>query len=286
MAGRRAKEQGVQVGERRVAYRRTAPPRAEELLAALQGDPELRARLAALLEFPPGLAQALDRLTAELREQRLATERGFEATRAEMSARFEELRADMNARFEAVDRRFEELRADVNARFEAVDRRFEELRADANARFEATDKRLGELLRQLVHQGRRIEVAFKRIDAMGTRWGLRSEEAFREGLGDVLGERFGVTAERWVHEDREGVVFGHAARVELDVVVRDGETVLVEIKSHVGRADVAEFRRTADLYDKLHGTRSKRLLISPSVGGRAVELAAKLGIEISTALEE
>ncbi|MBI5498861.1 MAG: hypothetical protein HY907_01350, partial [Deltaproteobacteria bacterium] len=75
--------------------------------------------------------------------------------------------------------------------------------------------------------------------------------------------------------------------VELDVVVRNGETIVVEIKAHAGRGDVAEFARSADLYDKLHGgAPSHRILISPSVDPKALDLAAKLGIEISTDLSE
>jgi hypothetical protein len=190
----------------------------------------------------------------------------------------------MNARFEAMDRRFEELRADMNARFEAMDRRFEELRADMNARFEAMDRRFEHVFKRFDKSDDRIDAAFRRVDALGARWGLHSEASFRDGLRRVIGRRFGVEVQRWEHQDAEGVVFGHPARVELDIVVRDGETVLVEIKSHAGRAAVAEFRRTADLYDKIHGTRSRRLLVAPAVDQRALELAAKLDIEISTDL--
>jgi hypothetical protein len=238
------------------------PAGASALVAALEADPKLRVRVAALLGVPAGLPEALHRLVDELRAEREATARRFEAS----DGRAAELRADMNARFEAMDRRFEELRADMNARFEAMDRRFEHV----FKRFDKSDDR--------------IDAAFRRVDALGARWGLHSEASFRDGLRRVIGRRFGVEVQRWEHQDAEGVVFGHPARVELDIVVRDGETVLVEIKSHAGRAAVAEFRRTADLYDKIHGTRSRRLLVAPAVDQRALELAAKLDIEISTDL--
>jgi hypothetical protein len=238
------------------------PAGASALVAALEADPKLRVRVAALLGVPAGLPEALHRLVDELRAEREATARRFEAS----DGRAAELRADMNARFEAMDRRFEELRADMNARFEAMDRRFEHV----FKRFDKSDDR--------------IDAAFRRVDALGARWGLHSEASFRDGLRRVIGRRFGVEVQRWEHQDAEGVVFGHPARVELDIVVRDGETVLVEIKSHAGRAAVAEFRRTADLYDKIHGTRSRRLLVAPAVDQRALEQAAQLDIEISTDL--
>jgi hypothetical protein len=201
------------------------PTRAAELVAELEADPALRGRMSALLGVPVGLPEALHGLVAELREQRIASERRFEASdrrfaelRADVNARFEELRSDMNARFAESDRRFEELRSDMNARFAESDRRFEELRSDMKAGFAESDRRFEELRSDMkagfAEVARRIEQAFRRIDAMGTRWGLQTEAAFREGLRFVIEGRFGAQVERWEHEDREGVVFGHRARVE------------------------------------------------------------------------
>ncbi len=99
----------------------------------------------------------------------------------------------------------------------------------------------------------------------------------------IVGERFGARVERWTHLDTGGEVFSQPAEVEVDVVVRNGgEPLLVEIKSSVSPGDVTAFRRKANLYDRVQGVRSRRLIVSPSVSDRAGELARSLGIDVSS----
>jgi hypothetical protein len=66
----------------------------------------------------------------------------------------------------------------------------------------------------------------------------------------------------------------------MDIVVRDG-TVLIEIKSSISGADVAEFGRRAALYREVTAQQPSRLLmIGPYVDARAREVAERLGIEL------
>jgi hypothetical protein len=51
----------------------------------------------------------------------------------------------------------------------------------------------------------------------------------------------------------EGVVYGYPAVVEVDIVVRDREHILVEVRSGVSRTDVAELYRLGRLYERIHG---------------------------------
>ncbi len=112
------------------------------------------------------------------------------------------------------------------------------------------EKRIGEVERML---GLRIE-------ALGARWGVWSEEAFRAGVRELLREA-GFSVERWVYFDSEGYVYGHPAEVELDVVVRDGLVFAVEITAAVKRGDLAVVRRKADLYERASGRKVDRVLI-------------------------
>ena len=138
--------------------------------------------------------------------------------------------------------------------------------------------------RRIEEQGRRIEAAFLHVDALGARWGLKSEASFREALRSVLSRRFGATVERWRHHDADGRVFGRPADVEVDVVVRNGGTLLIEVKSHASRGDVAAFDRIAALYEQVTGRRADRLIESPSVDEAARVFAEQIAIEISTDL--
>jgi hypothetical protein len=223
----------------------------------------------------------LDRLLEEIRGKprealRLAAELGLVAVpREEFSALVAEVRNLAHA-VHSQGLRLEE----HSRRLEEHSRRIEELARAVHDQ----GRRIEDLARAVQEQGQRIEVAFRHVDALGARWGFKSEAAFRNGLREVLSRRFGATVERWQHEDTSGEVFGVPSPVELDVVVRDREPLLIEVKSHVGAPDIAAFRRKADLYDRLHGTRSSRLVVSPSVDERAAELAARVGIGISTDL--
>jgi len=108
-------------------------------------------------------------------------------------------------------------------------------------------------------------------------------EAFREGLRGLLERELGLRVEEWARMDREGRVFGHPGRVEVDVAVRDGKVVLVEVKSHVGRADVYSFRRKAEFYEKVEGKKPSRLLmVTPYAEREALRTARHLGVEIYT----
>lgn len=156
------------------------------------------------------------------------------------------------------------LREDLNKGFERYDREIAKLREDMNRGFD--------LLR-------------RHIDALGARWGVLAEEAFREGLRGIIEEELGFKVERWTAYDEEGYVFGHPSVIEVDVALVDEKVMLIEISSHVRASDVATFRRRAEVYAKKTGRRPDRLIIvTPFVDKRALTAAKELGIEIYTKL--
>jgi hypothetical protein len=90
------------------------------------------------------------------------------------------------------------LREDMMKMFEKHEERFARieqglvrLREDMMRGFELVDKRIT----RLEHL----------ISALGARWGIIAEDAFREGLRGILEREFGVKVERWVTRDEGGV---------------------------------------------------------------------------------
>ena len=166
---------------------------------------------------------------------------------------------------------------------ERLDRHEEELiklREDMNRGFKRHDEELARL-REDMQKG--FELLRRHIDALGARWGLMAEEAFREGLRGILSEELGLEVERWTGYDEEGTVYGHPSQIEIDVAIKDGKLILVEISSHVRASDVATFRRKAEVYARKTGRAPDRLLmITPFVDERALAMAARLGIIIYT----
>ncbi|WP_448595555.1 DUF3782 domain-containing protein [Thermoflexus hugenholtzii] len=124
------------------------------------------------------------------------------------------------------------------------------------------------------------------IGAIGARWGLHSEAAFRDGMAALLQEA-GWQVDRFLAMDPEGYVFGRPDQVEIDVVIRDGKAILIEIRSSVSRGDVAAFQRKAEFYARRTGLPvARRILISPMVDPRARDLAQQMGMEVYTYPED
>lgn len=118
------------------------------------------------------------------------------------------------------------------------------------------------------------------IGALGARWGLQSEKAFRDGLAAILEKTFEIQVLRVNKYDFEGEVFGRPDQVELDVIIRNGVLILCELKSSIDKAGMYIFERKARFYEKHHQRQATRLLvISPMIDGRAKQVAEKLGIE-------
>jgi hypothetical protein len=123
-----------------------------------------------------------------------------------------------------------------------------------------------------------------RLEALGARWGIFAEQAFREGVTGMVEQYFGGEVQRWVHEDEAGIVFGHPATVEVDLLIRDKAQVLVELKSSISRGDLATLKRKGKLYEQVEGIKPALAIVSPYVEDEAVADARALGIAVFTRL--
>jgi hypothetical protein len=130
---------------------------------------------------------------------------------------------------------------------------------------------------------RGFELVERHISALGARWGLMAESAFREGLRGLLVKEFGFKVESWRAYDEAGIVFGYPSEVEVDVAVSDEKLILIEVSSHVRASDVLQFKKKAELYEGKTGRRPDRLIIvTPYIDEKALEAAKQLGIEAYT----
>ncbi len=119
------------------------------------------------------------------------------------------------------------------------------------------------------------------IGALGARWGLASEASFRSALKGILEKSFGVEVINVNEFDDEGTVFGVPDQVEIDIIVRNGELILCELKSSMSKSDIYTFARKADYYQRRHGREvSRKIVISPMVRPEARPVAERLGIEV------
>jgi hypothetical protein len=120
------------------------------------------------------------------------------------------------------------------------------------------------------------------IGGLGARWGLQTEEAFRQGMRAILQE-VGFTTERFLAYDAEAEVFGHPDQVELDVVIKNGKVIVVEIKFALDRENTYLFDRKVAFYTRKTDRRvDRKLIITPYADSRAKDVGLRLGVEICT----
>lgn len=85
--------------------------------------------------------------------------------------------------------------------------------------------------------------------------------------------------EKWSYFDSEGYVYGCPSQIDIDVLIKNKEHIVVEYKARTDKSDVSEIRRIADLYEKVTGIKPKVLIVSPTITKEAKDLANKLGVE-------
>jgi hypothetical protein len=240
-----------------------------ELLTWLREDPELRAYILDLTrrEFAVR-AETEDRFYAILAELR--------RDREEQARKWDE----QTARWKTQDLKWEE----ESKRWAEENRKWDEQRLESkalteeqNRKWEANQQELLRLHEEIMAQARKFD---RSIGALGARWGLQSEKAFRDALAGILEEHFGVQVININEYDDQGVEFGRPEQVELDVIIEDGLLLICELKSSIDKAGMYIFERKARFYEKRHQRQANRLIvISPMIDAPARKVAQRLGIE-------
>ena len=243
----------------------------DEFLALLERDKEFRYAVAGFL----GLEEILKRLDKH-EEQLVKLREDFNRKCEEDSKRFLSIESEIARLREDMNK----LREDMIAGFKRYDEEMTRLREDMVVGFKRHDEEIVKLREDMV---KGFELVERHISAIGARWGIMSEEAFREGLKGLLEKEFKLKVERWTGFDGEGLVYGYPCQVEVDVAIHNKKIVLVEVKSHIRASDVYTFKRKAELYMKLTGKKPDRLLIvTPYAEDKALEAAKNLNIEVYT----
>lgn len=245
----------------------------ERFLRALEEDREFRYAVMGLI----GYREVLEAIT-ELRKAFARLE--------ERQARLEEMQVKLEERQVRLEERQTRLE-ERQARLEERQVKLEEMQArleERQTRLEVEMKSLREEVKRVweeLRENRRL------ILAVAHRFGVISEEGFREAMRYVVQEILGAArVERVVLRDDEGTVYGHPAIVEVDVAVSDRVHVIVEVKSRVSRADVAEIKRVEALYRRARGVKPRLLIVGGLIDRDAWETASRLGVELKPAVKE
>ena len=196
--------------------------------------------------------------------------------------------ADKKGTESRFDRIMDELKRDREARdkkwdaqekkWKANEKKWDEERRIQDKKWDANQKIINEILASVKASNKRFNST---IGALGSRWGLRSEGAFRDGLKAILEESFGVKVERYEDYDHDGIVFGRPDQIEMDVIIYNGTLILCEIKSSISKSEMYAFWRKKEFYEKKHNCKVSRVMvISPMIANMAKKVAENLNIEL------
>jgi hypothetical protein len=139
---------------------------------------------------------------------------------------------------------------------------------------------IGNVEESLREDMRRLSLA---LNALGARWGVFNEDAFRSGVRELLKDAW-YAVERWIYYDDRGYVYGYPSEVELDVI-RDGRTLAVEITSALKRGDLQQIRRKVEFFSTVTGRRVDAVyVITPFIHDRnpdaVIAVANAMGITV------
>jgi hypothetical protein len=146
-------------------------------------------------------------------------------------------------------------------------------------------KTLAEHTRTLDKHTSRMDKFERTLSAIGARWGVSSEESFRGAMRGVL-EDLGYQVRKWRIKDEVGKVYGHPTMVEADILIVNGQHILMEIKSSISTGDVGAFARISQIYEDKEGTKPRLVMVSPFIDVRAQVLGEQMGMELYTSPEE
>ena len=153
-----------------------------------------------------------------------------------------------------------------------------------NHKWETNQQVINEMLADIRALARKHDTT---IGALGARWGLHTEQAFRNALKGILEKFAGVEVLNITEYDDAGVVFGRPDQIELDIIIKNGILIIVEIKSSMSKPEMYIFERKVRFYEERHQRKaSEMIVISPMVAPNAIPIAEKLGIRIYSSAED
>lgn len=237
------------------------------------------------------IQKELPRAIAEepgMRDFVLRTVSEYYTPRSEFDEKFDRVlnelqrdREEQARKWDEQNRKFDAFQAEQARKWDEQTRKWDEQARkweENSQRLDRIEAQNSATLEEIKKANRRYESA---IGAIGSRWGLYSEASFRNGLQAILGQSFGVDVLNLTLYDQEGGVFGRPEQVELDIIIRNGLTIVCEIKSSIDKAGMYIFGRKADFYAKNQNrVVDRKIVISPMVDERAIPVAKSLGIEI------
>ena len=217
-------------------------------------------------EFPPDLRTPMWHFAELLEERFVIPHQDFTELRhtVERLARAQEDLATAQVRTE---HRLDQLalgQKELTAAQKRTEERVEQLAA-AQERTEQAIRSLTDSVADL------RKTMYDQFSKMGSRWGLQTESTFRQTIRRIFRDMEGVTV-------KEGSYGGR----QVDVVIRNGEHILLEITSSMKASDIDKLYASGDDYEEQEGVEPILMMASsyvpPSVMRKVLTLTRPIEI--------
>ena len=165
----------------------------------------------------------------------------------------------MERRFEMVDKRFEEM-----------DKRFEEMRKQSDKRFEEINKRFEEMDKRFMEMNMKFDALHDWVGVVVGHFQVRAGKNLEETVAGALRLALGMYDIEPKHLrlrqkiiDKDGEIGKKGKEYEIDIILKDGECYVFEVKSCPDKEDVERFYEKAELAKKVLKRRDlKKVLVT------------------------
>ncbi|MHA1698293.1 MAG: hypothetical protein ACTSWN_05585 [Promethearchaeota archaeon] len=236
------------------------------IITALSGVVATREDIRDLIET---LDRRFEAAAKEREAMRKQADKRFAAMQEQMDKRFEVAAQERKAILEEMHKRFEEAAKEREAIREQIDKRFEEAAKEREAIREQMNKKLDildlSIRRMETKEGRLLESTILK---------LMAETLKMENIDPNKITKKQIT-------DRDGKVFLKGYSTDVDVIVQDGNTYILEIKASADNNYVEHFYQIGRLYELVENRKvTMKILVALRATERAFVSASKLGIHI------
>ncbi|ALU30039.1 PD-(D/E)XK nuclease family protein [Sulfolobus acidocaldarius] len=243
---------------------------AEEIKKVLVENPSILVDV--LIARPEIIYQVLSRLTPW---QNLATKTDLENLRKDIDIKFDTLRKELEGKM-ATKEDLQKMATKEDLQKMATKEDLQKMATKEDLQKMATKEDLQKLEKRLITM----------INGIGARWGVKNEDSFRQGVVELLSD-VGFTANRELLYDNTGYVYGDPSDVEIDVVLKNGKVIMIEISSGIRRGDVGVILKKKEFYEKAKGVKVDEVIVITSIiedrdPDRVKARAESLGIKIIT----
>ncbi len=232
-----------------------------------------------------------DRLDQKIDEQTIRLDQKIDGIDQKIDEQTIRLDQKIDSVADRLDQKIDEQTVRLDQKIDSVADRLDQKIDEQTIRLDQKIDSVADRLDQKIdHVERRVERSEETLKtgfgAIGARWGTNSEASFRNGLKAILEGSFGIEVINFSAFDQEGIVFNRPDQVEIDVIIKNGTVILLELKSSISKSEMSEFDRKVAYYEKYQRKVDRKMVISPMVHPKALSLADELGIEVYSFADE